>query len=154
MNVPVEWAVHVRWLPWAPPWRRVWRAWLSNAAVLLELARSVEAFAPNFLSLMVGVAASFCLVFGAAVLALADALATGVALAASACGHLVLRRPLLVVAENANGQWKGWWVAGWRRARRARDVIAAQLAESGPDSCSRQPIPGMVGEFGSPRLHG
>gem|GEM_PF-4812887 len=38
----------------------------------------------------------------------------------------MLRRPYLVEATK-DGEWFGWWIVGWRRARRLRTAVDAQL---------------------------
>ena len=54
-------------------------------------------------------------------------ISAAVGLLASVCSHLVFRRPFLVVAEAA-GDWRAWWVHGWRTARRVRRTVAAATA--------------------------
>jgi len=50
----------------------------------------------------------------------------------------MLRRPFLVEAVGLGGAWAGWWVSGWRRARRARDDISFML-DAGTDASEIDP---------------
>jgi len=48
------------------------------------------------------------------VLAMVTWAAAVVGILGSALGHVILRRPFLVELRSDDGQWRGWWVTGWR----------------------------------------
>jgi hypothetical protein len=117
-------SARVRWLVWTPPWRRAPRDWGRDVCFVaylgLRAAGRVTTIGLFVAGLLVAVLAGIAAIVAMA----ADALASAVALLVSAFGHLVLRRPFLVEQVGADRPWRGWWVVGWRRARRVRLAVS------------------------------
>lgn len=124
------WQVRVRWLVWRPPWRRSARDWWTDALVPLELFR--QHAMPDLVAVTIGLVLSVCVLLAGVVASFADVVATTVAVTVSFVEHVVLRRPFLVEATSREAGWQGWWVTGWRHARRVRGRADAALTSGRP----------------------
>lgn len=120
------WTVRVRWLPWTPPWRLgKSNDWTEALKVPIRQA-GANSLIHLPVALLVVLAVVVLFLLGVLLTAVTLVL-TLIGIGASVASHLVLRRPFLVEASNDTGDWAGWWVSGWRRARRVRDEVDASL---------------------------
>lgn len=119
----------VRWLPWRPRWRRTFKQRAKDAIAPAEAVGDWAILEPVF---YVVLAVVVFLLLVAVVITVAAWIAALAGVAAGAAARLILRQPFLVEATTPSGDWSGWWVVGWRRARSARVEVEAALRGGAP----------------------
>lgn len=141
MTNALEWKVERHWAPRHSWLVRRWGAWKRKRDKFDDAGNVIDQGSSSWMpdsgdDLLIGIAIVIGLiVFGLfawfllipLVLVIVDLIFVIIAVALGLFAKVLLRRPWLVTADRLNEHYE-WHIVGWRKAGRARDVIAQQLA--------------------------